>query len=137
MGASGHRFRALPFLTGLAGLALCASSACGGAESTLLDRPAAATQGDDQTSQPVPEASSSSSGGGRDATVVDDASRGMTDDAGDDAPVEDVQSSPAEAGRDAAMCAPCTFPNNQCCTVPGSFSYGQCYNALLCRGCCM
>jgi hypothetical protein len=136
MGAWGNRFSALPLVTGLAGLALCVASACGGAASTPLDRPAPIQQGDDQTAQPVPEASASSSGGGRqDATVSEDSGPGgdNTPDASDE-PVDDGSSSQDEAGPDASMCGMCMF-GNRCCTVPGAISYGQCYSVLFPQGC--
>jgi hypothetical protein len=136
MGAWGNRF-ALPLVTGLAGLALCAASACGGAVSTPLDRPAPIQQGDDTTVQPVPEASASSSGGGReDATVSDDSGpRGDNTDASDE-PVDDGQSSAVEAGPDAAMCGMCMF-GTRCCMVPGAMAYGQCYNVLFGGATCL
>jgi hypothetical protein len=138
MGAWGHRFSALPFVTGLAGLALCVASACGGAVSTPLDRPSLVQQGDDQTAQPVPEASASSSGGGReDATVSDDSGpRGDNGTDASDEPVDDGQSSAVETGPDAAMCGMCPF-GNRCCTVPGAMAYGQCYNIVFGGATCL
>jgi hypothetical protein len=135
MGAWGNRF-ALPLVTGLAGLALCVASACGGAASTPLDRPAPMVQqGDDQTPQPVPEASGSSSGGGRvDATVSDDSGPGNNTPDASDEPVDDGQSSQDDAGPDASMCGMCLF-GNRCCMVRGAISYGQCYS-VLCGACC-
>jgi hypothetical protein len=138
MEAWGNRFSALPLVTSLAGLALCAASACGGAASTPLDRPAPMVQqGDDQTPPPVPEASASSSGGGReDATVSDDSGpRGDNTDASDE-PVDDGQSSAVEAGPDAAMCGVCMF-GTRCCTMPGTMAYGQCYNILFGGASCL
>jgi|SRR5579859_330024 len=133
MGASGHRFTAIPFVLALA---IGVASACGGAASTSLDRPSLTQQGDD-TSPPAPEASgsSSSSGGRADATVSDDASPDgdMTADAADEPPVDDVES--PDAGPDAGMCGVCPFAS-QCCTVPGARSYGKCYN-VLCLTCCL
>jgi hypothetical protein len=134
MDASGHRFRVVAFATGLA---ICVTTACGGAESTALDRPALMQQGDDQTAPPVPEASSSSGGGHKDATVPEEASRPPNDmmDAGDE-PVDDAESSEAEAGRDAGMCGVCPF-GSVCCMTPSGASFGQCYNFLRCATCCL
>lgn len=125
MDASGHRFRAIAIVTGLA---ICVATACGGAASTSLDRPAPPQTGDDEMTAPVPEASSSSSGGHKDATVPEEASgKEMTMDAGDE-PIDDAEAE-AEAGPDAAMCGFC-FPGTQCCTTPGATAYGTCYNPI-------
>jgi hypothetical protein len=131
MDVSGHRFRTIAIATGLA---ICVATACGGAASTSLDRPAPAQLGDDEATAPVPEASSSSSGGHKDATVPEEASTGkdMTD--ASDEPIDDAESSEAEAGRDAAVCGFC-FPGTQCCTIPGATSYGQCYSIFNPRSC--
>jgi hypothetical protein len=138
MGAWGNRFSALPVVTGLAGLALCVASACGGAASTPLDRPALTEQGDDQTAPPVPEASASSSGGGRvDATVSDDSGpRGDNTTDASDEPVDDGQSSAVEAGPDAAMCGICLF-GTRCCMMPGAMAYGQCYSVVFGGASCL
>jgi hypothetical protein len=127
MDVSGHRFRAIAIATGLA---ICVATACGGALSTSLDRPAPAQQGEDDATAPVPEASSSSSGGHKDATVPEEASTGKDMMDASDEPIDDAESSEAEAGRDAAICGVCLFPGTQCCTIPGATSYGQCYNPI-------
>jgi hypothetical protein len=132
MDASGHRFRTIPFVTGLA---ICVATACGGAVSTPLDRPAPVQPGDDETSAPVPEGSSSSSGDHKDATVPEEASMGkdMTMDAGDE-PIDDAESTEAEAASDAGMCGVCF--GSVCCMTPGARYYGRCYNPLFCGATC-
>jgi len=138
MGASGHRFGAVPFVLGLA---LCLASACGGAASTPLDRPATGpSSGDDDNSQGPPDTGSGSSSGGghEDATVSDDSNPGddVGSDGGGDAGDDGSSSPPEEAGPPDAssMCGPC-MPGDRCCTVPGTVSYGQCYS-VLCGPCC-
>jgi len=110
MDASGHRFRAFAFATGLA---LCAAAACGGAVSTALDRPAAL------------------------ATVPQEASQGpdMNMDAGDE-PVDDVAAPAKDSGPEGGQCGMCMFPM-RCCMTPGAMYYGQCYNQFLCATCCL
>jgi hypothetical protein len=132
MDVLGHRFRAVAIA---AGLAICVATACGGAASTSLDRPAPAQPGDDETTAPVPEASASSSGGHKDATVPEEAGPKDMMDASDE-PVDDAESTDAEAGPDAAMCGMCGFPM-QCCMTPGARVYGQCYSPFGCLGCCL
>jgi hypothetical protein len=129
----------------LFGLALCASSACGGAASTPLDQPATTPSGSssgDMSNHMRDATMGSSSGGGNgndDATVSDEANQDQdgasidNSDSGDDA----GNPSPDDAGPPdaSAMCGACTF-GNRCCTVPGAISYGRCY-AATCGFCCL
>lgn len=135
MDVSGHRFRAVAIATGLA---LCVATACGGAASTSLDRPAPAQQGDDETTAPVPEASSSSSGGHKDATVPQEASTGKDTMDASDEPIDDAESSDGEGGRDGGMCTStsCMF-GMQCCMTPGAMAYGQCYSPFFSPRSCL
>jgi hypothetical protein len=135
MNFPGHRFGAI---ARAAGFALCVVTACGGAASTPLDKPAPTQHGGDNTTGGLEASTSSSGGGGSDATVAEDATVGDdTHDAARDAPAQDDVESPPEASPadDAPMCGVCPI-GNRCCMTPGAISFGQCYN-LLCGPCCL